>query len=1390
MSRLQCGKKHITDCGNHANNWSQHVSVVQVAITETNKLADCSAEDRVLMMQSAAQKSLERFRLHEGIKEGVATAADVIGRLSTFVGGFLSAYPPAAMAVSGISAALPMLSKLLRESQAVADGLELIMGISDWYMGLCRLVFRRSWRDDQAFHRHSGVLKARVTALYSAILEFQIKCVCRCYRDRPVVRNLKIMLGSLDWKSEAELIRVRKENIKSDIQEFSDQLGIRLLQDLRDLLAKQLEETRDARELETSQKRRKYESQLAGRFMTTPEYSAQFKRNRREHVEGTCEWFCSQKKFLDWLDAAPGSVLLVSAHPGCGKSVLASYLADKVIPKRKPDAIVCYYFFKDNGEENKLCNAYSAFLHQLFSAHGALADHCKTKIENAGPDVKKHQHSLWSIFTTALECPEAGSVVCVLDALDECGEDGLRNLIDDLRTLHSLLRSEPSNTNVRFLLTMRQYPSVDRIVNLSHATRIQLSDDVEIRAFEKEVDLVVNHRLAGLARKRNLSAEAKKSIELGLRKQGRHQKTYLWTRLIFEVLERSEPLNDKEWEHLARTLPTSVHDAYTELLERVQPGQRADGLTLLHLVLAAYRPLTLSELNIALNVRKFNASELLDPESISGRLSDKDFYNWIIHTCGFLITEDSGKVHFIHQTAREFLLGTGDMGGETTPHKLAWAPKFENEDAHATMAESCVSYLSLQTCRTGAVRVALDSFAATLGGRGDENDNTTISDSSKASYNTWPAKPWLEIAAHPFAEYAIRFWPSHFRHSQRFTNGELSRDIDHTYWPLYVTLMDTSHPLLLVTARAQNVETLWAGPRVDLDYSNDDFTYDSCLLGFADELGILHVHGQRLEISGGVASLGALWGHVRVLRQMVDLSTQLTRWLSYFGILWLLAVLRDISLVSWLFQQLAGLQDPTLLFCAIVGRSIPCLDYLLLLGSRLHCRDRSGRLPMHLAADRLYGDIVEWLLDHGAAVDGLDRQGRTPLFAVLRPYALRVSAPNLQDVEDVAKLLVLGRNNTKADLTAKFDEIWGDSPLHLAASINWCPTWTLDRGRSCDGAQDTGLIALLIQSGAQVNTQNHVGKTPLMLACEKSALQNVSILLRNGANPNLTDTSGRSPLRYCIEDGHRVDVAKLLLKHGASQAISPRDGNTALHVVCMRVGSSQPLRMVEALLAHGADARALNADGRTPLNVAIWHNLGRGFEFSTNPSSWNLESIVVRLLNAGGQILVDVKEPISGMAGFDEVQWTPLHWASYRIATFLAQRLLEHGADVAARDSAGRTPLHVVLGGELLHGPLLQWRPGQVYNQPWVEKMVRMLLWHGAPVTARDNEGHTPADMAQGDWTWLERAAPGFLSGSSVALLRRPDLRLSADDYEPQTSQDLAPSSSTSESAADYESES
>lgn len=68
-----------------------------------------------------------------------------------------------------------------------------------------------------------------------------------------------------------------------------------------------------------------------------------YKDRVEDRVEGTCQWFLSQAKYRSWLDQKCG-ILMVSADPGCGKSVLARHLVDQGLPR---DKTICYFFFKD-----------------------------------------------------------------------------------------------------------------------------------------------------------------------------------------------------------------------------------------------------------------------------------------------------------------------------------------------------------------------------------------------------------------------------------------------------------------------------------------------------------------------------------------------------------------------------------------------------------------------------------------------------------------------------------------------------------------------------------------------------------------------------------------------------------------------------------------------------------------------------------------------------------------------------------------------------------------------------------------------------------------------------------------------------------------------------------
>ncbi len=84
---------------------------------------------------------------------------------------------------------------------------------------------------------------------------------------------------------------------------------------------------------------------------------------------------------------------------------------------------VCYFFFKDGQEQRTHgTNALSALLHQLFKKT-ALITHALLSYRNYGKKLRDTFSELWDILVKSASDAEAGQIVCVLDALDECEEN-------------------------------------------------------------------------------------------------------------------------------------------------------------------------------------------------------------------------------------------------------------------------------------------------------------------------------------------------------------------------------------------------------------------------------------------------------------------------------------------------------------------------------------------------------------------------------------------------------------------------------------------------------------------------------------------------------------------------------------------------------------------------------------------------------------------------------------------------------------------------------------------------------------------------------------------------------------------------------------------------------
>jgi hypothetical protein len=137
-----------------------------------------------------------------------------------------------------------------------------------------------------------------------------------------------------------------------------------------------------------------------------------------------------------------------------------------------------------------------------------------------------------------------------------------------------------------------------------------------------------------------------------------------------------------------------------------------------------------------------------------------------------------------------------------------------------------------------------------------------------------------------------------------------------------------------------------------------------------------------------------------------------------------------------------------------------------------------------------------------------------------------------------------------------------------------------------------GLVELLLQHGADVNTSDKDGRTALHAAAEKGYVKTVETLLECNADVNSTIESreahanaetetGFTALHAATEKDH-LAVVEVLLKFGASIDSKDEYGRTALHVAC-RGGDEQ---IVTALLEHGSDINIMTKDNSTPIDIA------------------------------------------------------------------------------------------------------------------------------------------------------------------------------------------------------------
>ena len=254
--------------------------------------------------------------------------------------------------------------------------------------------------------------------------------------------------------------------------------------------------------------------------------------------------------------------------------------------------------------------------------------------------------------------------------------------------------------------------------------------------------------------------------------------------------------------------------------------------------------------------------------------------------------------------------------------------------------------------------------------------------------------------------------------------------------------------------------------------------------------------------------------------------------------------------------------------------------------------------------------------------------------------------------------------------------------------------------------RDPEVLRSLINHNANPNAQNEDQETPLFMASRMGRLEAARLLLDHGADINHQDSLGRTPLHIAAENGH-YEVARLLLDYGADDNAPEKDSQTSSQTSLHLVDN---LAVAQSPLKRGAEVDARNKMGCTPLHFAS----RQGHQGLMQLLLEHHADVLAR--NHEDQTFLDIawarghKEIVDVNARYED-GWTALHIASQHGDPELMCWLIDREGDPRAEDDDHETPLFPASrNGKLEAAQLLLDAGADANHRDWQE----MTPLHGA----------------------------------------------------------------------------
>ncbi|KAJ7279596.1 hypothetical protein C8J57DRAFT_1221250 [Mycena rebaudengoi] len=311
---------------------------------------------------------------------------------------------------------------------------------------------------------------------------------------------------------------------------------------------------------------------------------------KKLHHEGTAIWFLDGDQLTEWIEK-PGS-LWIEGNSGTGKSVISSTVIRKLLHDRPPSdhgtAAVGYFYFDFRDDKKQLVDTMLRSV--VFQLSGQSLDpyaalNSQYEKLSQGQTLPTTQDLLGILDRLLLEFRRT---YIVLDALDECRETDLQDLVELLSklrmrtesSLHLLLTSQP-----REIFTA-SFKGVEQLALEPEKTQKDIkhfvSDEVQLR----------------LQRLKHWGGWKPCAEEIITKVVGKSNGMFRLAACL--IIEMSRPKLEPNLDTILANLPNELYGIYDRFMETIDKDDCVYKERILRWLLFSAEPLTLPELEDAL----------------------------------------------------------------------------------------------------------------------------------------------------------------------------------------------------------------------------------------------------------------------------------------------------------------------------------------------------------------------------------------------------------------------------------------------------------------------------------------------------------------------------------------------------------------------------------------------------------------------------------------------------------------------------------------------------------------------------------------------------------------------------------------------------------------------